>query len=283
LEDIALAIKTFKPYTQSRRKMTISKYTDITRTSPEKSLIKIIKKTGGRNNTGRVTVRFRGGGHKRFYRNIDFKRNKYNMSAKVMSIEYDPNRSCRILLLQYSDGEKRYIMQPIGVKIGDLLMSGPNVEVKIGNSLPIKNIPIGTFIHNIEILTGKGGQLVRSAGTVAQLLSKEKQYANVRMPSGEIRLINLNCYATIGQVGNIDHNNIIFGSAGRLRHLGRKSHVRGTAMNAVDHPHGGGRGKSKGNNQPRSPWNQPSKGFKTRKRKNFDWVIVSKRYAKGRK
>jgi large subunit ribosomal protein L2 len=278
-----LAIKTFKPYTQSRRKMTVSCYSDITKNQPEKSLTKIKKQTGGRNNTGHVTVRFRGGAHKRFYRLIDFKRNKYNISAKVIAIEYDPNRSCRILLLQYSDGEKRYIMQPLGVKVGDLLMSGPNVEVKIGNSLPIKNIPIGTFIHNIEILIGKGGQLVRSAGTVAQLLSKETKYAHVRMPSGEIRLINLNCYATIGQVGNIDHGNVVFGSAGRMRHLGRKSHIRGTAMNAVDHPHGGGRGKSKGNNQPRSPWNQPAKGFKTRKRKNFNWVVVSSRCNKGRK
>jgi large subunit ribosomal protein L2 len=264
--------------------MSISVYSDITKTHPEKTLTKIIKKTGGRNNTGRIMVRFRGGEHKRFYRIIDFKRDKYNVSAKVIAIEYDPNRSCRILLLRYSDGEKRYIMQPIGVKIGDLLMSGANVEIRAGNSLPIKNIPVGTFIHNIEILTGKGGQLVRSAGTVAQLLSKEQKYAHIRMPSGEIRLINLNCYATIGQVGNIDHNNIVFGSAGRMRHLGKKSHVRGTAMNAVDHPHGGGRGKSKGNNQPRSPWNQPAKGFRTRRRKNFNWVVISKRHIKkGRK
>ncbi|MDR0890886.1 MAG: 50S ribosomal protein L2 [Endomicrobium sp.] len=278
-----MAIKTFKPYTQSRRKMSVSVFSDITKKSPEKSLSKIIKKTGGRNNTGRITVRFRGGAHKRLYRIIDFKRNKHGIPAKVMAVEYDPNRSCRILLLQYSDGEKRYIMQPIGVKVGDSLMSGPSAEIKNGNSLPIKNIPVGSFIHNVELLVGKGGQLVRSAGTVAQLLAKENKYAHIRMPSGEIRLINLNCYATIGQVGNVDHANIVFGSAGRIRHYGRKPHVRGTAMNAVDHPHGGGRGKSKGNNQPRSPWNQPAKGLKTRNRNNFNWVIVNKRYVKGRK
>jgi large subunit ribosomal protein L2 len=257
--------------------MSVSVFSDITKKDPEKSLVKIIKKKGGRNNTGKVMVRFKGGGHKRFYRIIDFKRNKFNIPAKVISIEYDPNRSSRIALLQYDDGEKRYIIQPIGIKVGDFLMSGPNAEIKPGNSLPLVNIPIGSFIHNIELIRGKGGQLVRSAGAVAQLLAKEGNYASIRMPSSEIRLIRLECYATIGQVGNLDHENIIIGSAGRNRHMGIKSHVRGTAMNSVDHPHGGGRGKSKGNNQPRSPWNQPAKGFKTRSKKIWDWMIVSKR------
>jgi large subunit ribosomal protein L2 len=272
-----MPIKTFKPYTQSRRQMSVSDFSDITKTNPEKSLIKIVKKKGGRNNTGQVMVRFRGGGHKRFYRIIDFKRNKFNIPAEVIAIEYDPNRSSRIALLQYQDGEKRYIIQPLGVNVGDTLMSGPSAEIKSGNALPLTNIPVGTFIHNLELATGKGGQLVRSAGAAAQLLAKEGDYAHVRMPSGEIRLIRVNCCATIGQVGNLDHENITVGSAGRNRHMGRKSHVRGTAMNAVDHPHGGGKGKSKGNNQPRSPWNQPAKGFKTRHKKVWDWVVVSHR------
>ncbi|MDR3253908.1 MAG: 50S ribosomal protein L2 [Endomicrobium sp.] len=272
-----MPIKTFKPYTQSRRQMSVSIFSDITKKSPEKSLIKIVKRKGGRNNTGQIMVRFRGGGHKRFYRIIDFKRDKFNIPAEVVSIEYDPNRSSRIALLQYKDGEKRYIIQPIGVKVGDFLMSGPDAEIKPGNALPLTNIPVGTFIHNLEFVKGKGGQLVRSAGAVAQLLAKEDDYAHVRMPSGEIRLIQVKCYATIGQVGNLDHENIVIGSAGRNRHIGRKPHVRGTAMNSVDHPHGGGRGRSKGNNQPRSPWNQPAKGFKTRPKKIWDWVIVSHR------
>ena len=272
-----MPVKTFKPYTQSRRQMSVSDFSDITKTEPEKSLISIIKKTGGRNNTGQVMVRFRGGGHKRFYRTIDFKREKVNIPAEVIAIEYDPNRSSRIALLKYQDGEKRYIIQPVGVKVGDSLMSGPDAEIKSGNALPLINIPVGTFIHNLELVAGKGAQLVRSAGAAAQLLAKEGDYAHVRMPSGEIRLISVKCYATIGQVGNIDHENITIGSAGRNRHKGFKPHVRGTAMNAVDHPHGGGRGRSKGNNQPRSPWNQPAKGFKTRPKKVYDWVIVSHR------
>ena len=272
-----MPIKTFKPYTQSRRQMSVSDFSDITKTKPEKSLTKIIKKKGGRNNTGQVMVRFRGGGHKRFYRIIDFKRDKFNVPAKVIAIEYDPNRSSRIALLQYQDGEKRYIIQPLGVKVGDTVVSGPDAEIKPGNALPLTNIPVGTFIHNLELAVGKGAQLVRSAGAAAQLLAKEGEYDHVRMPSGEIRLIRVNCYATVGQVGNLDHENITIGSAGRNRHMGKKPHVRGTAMNSVDHPHGGGRGRSKGNNQPRSPWNQPAKGFKTRHKKVWDWVIVSHR------
>ncbi|GMO67445.1 MAG: 50S ribosomal protein L2 [Endomicrobiia bacterium] len=272
-----MSIKTFKPYTHSRRQMSVSDFSDITKTNPEKSLTKIIKKKGGRNNTGQVMVRFKGGGHKRFYRIIDFKRDKLDVPAEVIAIEYDPNRSSRIALLQYKDGEKRYIIQPMGVNVGDSVMSGQNAEIKPGNSLPLLNIPVGTFIHNLEFVAGRGGQLVRSAGVAAQLLAKERDYAHVRMPSGEIRLIRAVCYATIGRVGNLDHENIVIGSAGRNRNMGRKPHVRGTAMNAVDHPHGGGRGRSKGSNQPRSPWNQPAKGFKTRSKKVWDWVIVSHR------
>jgi large subunit ribosomal protein L2 len=257
--------------------MSVSDFSDITKVSPEKSLIKIVKKKGGRNNTGQVMVRFRGGGRKRFYRIIDFKRNKFGVPAKVIAIEYDPNRSSRIALLEYQDGEKRYIIQPLGVNVGDSLMSGPEAEIRSGNSLPLANIPVGSFVHNLELVVGKGGQLVRSAGVAAQLLAKEGDFAHIRMPSGEVRLIRIDCYATIGQVGNLDHENIVIGSAGRSRHMGRKPHVRGTAMNSVDHPHGGGRGKSKGNNQPRSPWNQPAKGFKTRSKKVWDWMILSHR------
>jgi large subunit ribosomal protein L2 len=258
--------------------MSVSDFSDITKMNPEKSLTKIIKKKGGRNNTGRVMVRFRGGGHKRFYRIIDFKRDKIDVHAEVIAIEYDPNRSSRIALLKYNDGEKRYIIHVFGMKVGDSVMSGKNADIKPGNSLPLSNIPLGTFIHNLEFVRGKGGQFVRSAGTAAQLVAKDDKYAHVKMPSGEIRLINSACCATIGRVGNLDHENIVVGSAGRNRHIGRKSHVRGTAMNAVDHPHGGGRGRSKGNNNPRSPWNQPAKGFKTRKHnKIWDWVIVKSR------
>jgi large subunit ribosomal protein L2 len=276
-----MSIKVFKPYTSSRRKMSISDFKDITKKYPEKSLIKILKKKSGRNNYGRITVRFRGGCHKRFYRIIDFKRDKINIKAKVIAIEYDPNRSSRIALLHYEDGEKKYILCPINVNVGDLLMSGVDAEIKPGNALPLSMIPTGTFIHNLELIHGMGGKLVRSAGVSAQLLSKEAGFARIRMPSNEIRLIKENCYATIGQIGNINHENIVIGSAGRNRHIGRKSHVRGTAMNAVDHPHGGGRGKSKGNNQPRSPWNQPAKGFKTRKNnKKWDSLIISHRVNK---
>lgn len=272
-----MPIKTFKPYTPVRRFITMEDFSEITTNKPEKSLTMPAKKTGGRNNTGQVMVRFRGGEHKRFYRIIDFKRNKIGVPAKVVSIEYDPNRTSRIALLEYKDGEKRYIIQPKGLKVGDELMSGPDAEIRDGNALPLSNIPVGTFIHNLELVPGKGGQLIRSAGSAAQLLAKEDEYAHVRMPSGEIRLVLVKCYATVGQVGNIEHENMAIGSAGRNRHFGKKPHVRGTAMNATDHPHGGGRGKSKGANQPRSPWNQPAKGFKTRPKKVWDWMIVSHR------
>lgn len=275
-----MPIKSFKPYTPVRRFITVEDFSDVTKTEPEKSLIAPIKKKGGRNNTGMIMVRHKGGGHKRYYRIIDFKREKVNVPAKVTAIEYDPNRSCRIALLEYSDGEKRYIIQPLGLKVGDEIMSGPDAEIKVGNALPLANLPVGTFIHNIEMVPGKGGQMVRSAGAAAQLLAKEGEYAHVRMPSGEIRLLLVGCLATIGQVGNIDHENVTLGSAGRTRHLGIRPTVRGTAMNSVDHPHGGGRGKSKGNNQPRSPWNQPAKGYKTRPRKVWDWMIVKRRAKK---
>jgi len=239
-----------------------------------------LKKTGGRNNTGRVMSPHRGGGHKRLYRIIDFKRNRIGEIAKVLHIEYDPNRSANIALIEYPDKKKEYIIHPLGLNVGDELMSGPDAEIKIGNAMPLENIPIGTTIHNIELMPGCGAKLVRSAGSWAQLMAKEGKYANVRMPSGEMRLIQIKCMATIGQIGNIDHGNITLGNAGRSRHLGRKPIFRGTAMNAVDHPHGGGRGKSKGNNQPRSYSNIPNKGFKTRKKKVWDWMILSRRGAK---
>jgi large subunit ribosomal protein L2 len=272
-----MPIKTFKPYTPVRRFITVEDFSDITKTEPEKSLCAPLRKKGGRNNTGQVMVRHQGGGHKRHYRIIDFKRAKINVAAKVTAIEYDPNRSSRIALIEYTDGEKSYIIQPVGLKVGDTVMSGPDAEITVGNALPLSNIPVGTFVHNLEMRPGMGAQMVRSAGASAQILAKEGAYAHLRMPSGEIRLVDVRCYATIGQVGNIEYENITIGSAGRSRHMGIRPTVRGTAMNAVDHPHGGGRGKSKGNNQPRSPWNQPAKGFKTRPKKVWDWMIVKRR------
>src|SRR3989339_56919 len=272
-----MPIKTYKPYTPVRRFITTTDNSDITKHEPEKSLIESLPKSGGRNNTGKIMTLHRGGGHKRYYRIIDFKREKIAMPAKVLDIEYDPNRSARIALVEYSDGEKRYIIQPLGLKKGDTVVSGPNSEIKPGNALPLENIPVGTVIHNIEILPNCGAKLVRSAGTSAQLMAKEGAYANVRMPSGEIRMFLNRCMATVGQISNIDHSNVTIGKAGRKLHLGFRPVVRGTAMNQVDHPHGGGRGKSKGNNQPRSYSNVPSKGFKTRNRKMWDWVVIRKR------
>jgi large subunit ribosomal protein L2 len=222
-------------------------------------------------------VRHQGGGHKQMYRLIDFKRDKLNVPAKVVAVEYDPNRNSRIALLHYADGDKRYILQPEGLKVGDTVVSGSQVEIKVGNCLPLSDLPEGTMVHNLELFPGRGGQLVRAAGASAQLMAKEGVYGTVKMPSGEIRLISLRCRATIGQVGNIEHENVTLGNAGRSRHMGVRPTVRGTAMNSVDHPHGGGRGKSKGNNHPSSPWGQPAKGFKTRPRKVWDWLIVSRR------
>lgn len=272
-----MPIKTFKPYTPSRRFITVEDFSDITKTEPEKSLIVIKKRTGGRNNTGQIMVRHIGGGHKRFIRIVDFRREKFNIPAKVIAIEYDPNRSARLALVQYADGEKRYIICPLGLKVGDEIMSGENVEIKVGNALPLKNIPVGTIVHNVELIPGRGGQLARAAGSAVQVMAKEENFAHLKMPSGEIRLVPIKCLATVGQVGNLDHVNVSLGNAGRSRHLGIRPTVRGTAMNPVDHPHGGGRGKSKGNNQPRSPWNQPAKGYKTRKKKVTDWMIIRRR------
>ena len=273
-----MPVKSFKPYTPSRRTMQMADFSDLTKKAPEKRLTKGLRKTGGRNNTGMVMVRHIGGGHRRRYRVIDFKRRKFGVPARVSSIEYDPNRNARIALLVYADGDKRYIPAPLGLNVDDVVESGPQAEIRIGNALPMENIPDGTFIHAIEMVPGKGAQLVRAAGTMAQLMAKEGNYALVKMPSGEIRQLLKKCMATIGQVGNVEHNTINLGNAGRKRHMGIKPTVRGAAMNATDHPLGGGRGHSKGNNVPRSPWNQPSKGFKTRtKSKIWSWMIVQDR------
>jgi len=273
-----MPVKTFKPYTPSRRQMTMADFSWLTKKAPEKSLTVGLRKTGGRNNTGTIMVRHIGGGHKRAYRFIDFKRDKVGVPAKVVSIEYDPNRSARISLVQYADGEKRYILHVVGMKVGDSIASGPDVEIKAGNCMPIQNIPEGSFIHNIELIPGRGGQMVRSAGGQAQLMAKDGPYAQIKLPSGEIRKVPIQCRATLGQISNIEHDTIVYGNAGRTRHKGERPTVRGGAMNAVDHPLGGGRGKSKGNNHPRSPWNQLSKGYKTRnKKKIWGWMIVQDR------
>lgn len=277
-----MAIKSCKPVTPSRRFMTFIKSDEITRTEPEKSLLRPLKKTGGRNMHGRITVRHRGGGNRRKYRLIDFKRNKDGVSAKVFSIEYDPNRSANIALLVYKDGEKRYILAPLGLKVGDVVESGENADIKVGNALPISSIPVGTLIHNIELKPGKGGQMVRSAGNVAQLMAKDDKYAQVRLPSGEVRMVLVNCRATIGQVGNLDHENVTIGKAGRTRWMGRRPKVRGVVMNPVDHPHGGGEGKSPiGRPSPVTPWGKPTLGYKTRKKnKKSDKYIVKRRNKK---
>ena len=273
-----MPVKNYKPYTPSRRHMTSADFSELTRRTPEKTLTTGLRKSGGRNNTGTIMVRHIGGGHKRAYRVVDFKRDKFGVPGKVKSIEYDPNRSARISLIQYADGEKRYIVHPVGLKVGDAVMSGPEAEIKVGNALPLSNIPEGSFLHNLELIPGKGGQLIRSAGAQAQLMAKDGPYAQVKLSSGEIRLIPRECMATLGQVSNVEHDTINFGKAGRTRHRGERPTVRGGAMNAVDHPLGGGRGKSKGNNHPRSPWNQLAKGYKTRsKRKIWGWMIVQDR------
>ncbi len=272
-----MPIRTYRPTSPGRRGMSVSTFDEITRTKPEKSLLVKQPKKGGRNNQGRITSRHRGGGAKQAYRLIDFKRNKLGVPAKVFSIEYDPNRSARIALLHYVDGEKRYIVAPLGLKVGDMVMSGPEAEIRVGNALPLKNIPTGTVIHNLEMHLGKGAQLVRSAGVGAQLMAKEGDYAQVRLPSGEQRLININCMATIGQVGNVDHENVTVGKAGRSRHLGRRPHVRGSVMNPVDHPHGGGEGRAPIGGQPQTPWGKPAMGYRTRKSKWSDKFIVRRR------
>ncbi len=276
-----MGIKIYKPTSPGRRGMSVSTFEEITREEPERSLLQPLRKTAGRNVYGRVTVRHRGGGHKRMYRVIDFRRDKDGVPAKVESIEYDPNRSARIALLLYADGERRYIIAPIGLMVGQTVMSGPDAEIRPGNALPIANIPLGTLIHNIELYPGRGGQLVRSAGAAAQLLAKEGDYAQIRLPSGEMRLVAQACKATIGQVGNTDHSNISLGKAGRKRWLGRKPHVRGSAMTPRDHPHGGGEGRSPiGMPGPKTPWGKPTLGYKTRRNKRTDPMIVRRRTKK---
>ncbi|MBI5200559.1 MAG: 50S ribosomal protein L2 [Elusimicrobia bacterium] len=273
-----MPVKSFKPYTPSRRHMTMADFSELSKVEPEKRLTVGLRKKSGRNNTGMIMVRHHGGGHKQAYRFVDFKREKFGVPGTVATVEYDPNRSARICLINYKDGEKRYIIHPVGLKVGDTVVSGPESDIKVGNALPIDKIPDGLFIHNIELSPGKGAKLVRSAGGQAQLMSKDGPYAHIKMPSGEVRLIPRMSMATIGQVSNIEHNTINLGNAGRNRRLGWRPTVRGGAMNAVDHPLGGGRGKSKGGNHPRSPWNQLSKGFKTRnKRKVWGWMIVQDR------
>lgn len=266
-----------KPTSPGRRFQSYSSFEEITRKKPEKSLVRIIKKSGGRNANGRITSRHRGGGHKRYYRIVDFKRDKIGIPAKVASIEYDPNRSARIALLQYVDGEKRYILSPLHLSVGDEVMSGPEADIKPGNTLPLKNIPLGTHIHNIELRIGKGGQIVRSAGTYAQLMAKEDRYALVKLPSSEVRMVLLNCMATVGQIGNVTHENIDLGKAGRKRWLGKRPKVRGVAMNPVDHPMGGGEGRSSGGRHPCTPWGVPTKGYRTRKNKRTNKFIVKRR------
>lgn len=276
-----MPVKTYKPTSPGRRGMTSSTFEEITKQTPERSLIISKQKRGGRNAYGRITVRHRGGGSRRHLREIDFKRDKHEIPARVVAIEYDPNRSARIALLFYTDGEKRYIIAPLDLKVGDLLVAGPKAEIRPGNALPISQIPVGTMVHNVELQEGKGGQLVRSAGAGAQLLAKEGEYAQLRLPSGEMRLIRQVCYATIGVVGNVDRRNIKLGKAGRKRHLGVRPTVRGTAMSPRDHPHGGGEGRQPtGMPGPKSPWGKPTRGYRTRNNKRTDQYIVRRRPSK---
>ena len=276
-----MAIKSFKPYSAGRRFMTVSAFTEITASKPEKSLLAKVTSKGGRNNTGKMTVRHQGGGHKRQYRIIDFKRTKDNIPARVATIEYDPNRSARIALLNYADGEKRYIIAPHGLKVGDVVYSGPESDIKPGNALPLANIPLGTQVHNIEMKIGKGGQIVRSAGSSAQLMAKEGNYALLRFPSGELRRVRVDCRATVGVVSNIDHENITIGKAGRQRWKGIRPGNRGVTMNPCDHPHGGGEGKSPvGRKHPVTPWGKPAHGVKTRDKKKASSKLIVKRRTK---
>ncbi len=272
-----MGLKTFRPVTPSSRFYTVSTFEDLTVKRPEKGLLEPKKSSGGRNSEGRLTVRHRGGGHKRLYRVIDFKRDKIGIPARVASIEYDPNRSSRIALLNYVDGEKRYILQPIGLKVGDTVVAGPESDILVGNALPLRNIPLGTTVHNIELKKGKGGQMARSAGSAAQLVAKEGDYAQLRLPSGEVRKVHIECMASIGQVGNSDHANVSIGKAGRTRWMGKRPTVRGVAMNPVDHPHGGGEGKTSGGRHPVTPWGQPTRGYKTRNSKRTDRFIIKRK------
>jgi large subunit ribosomal protein L2 len=272
-----MPIKSYRPTTPTRRFQTVESRKDITKQTPEKSLTAGLNKSGGRDNLGRVSIRFRGGGAKRAYRVIDFKRDKHGVAAKVAAIEYDPNRSARIALLNYADGEKRYILAPVGLEVGRTVMSGPEADILTGNALPLKNIPAGTVVHAIELKPGKGAQMARAAGSQAQLVSRESEYALLKLPSGEVRRVLVECMATIGQVGNVDHENISLGKAGRTRYLGRRPHNRGVAMNPVDHPHGGGEGRTSGGRHPVTPWGQPTRGFKTRNNKRTNKMIVTRR------
>jgi large subunit ribosomal protein L2 len=272
-----MALKKFNPTSAGRRFMTVLTFDEITKAEPEKSLTEPLRRTGGRDNRGRITVRFMGGGHKRRYRVVDFRRDKHGIPAKVAAVEYDPNRTARLALLHYADGEKRYILWPEGLAVGATVLSGETADILPGNSLPLKAIPAGTMVHNIELRHGKGGQIVRSAGGAAQLVAKEGEYAQVKLPSGEVRRISVNCQATIGQIGNIDHKNVSYGKAGRKRWLGRRPHNRGVSMNPVDHPHGGGEGKTSGGRHPVTPWGKPTKGAKTRQNKRTQAFIVKRR------
>lgn len=272
-----MATKSFKPTSPGRRFMTMADFSGLSKTGPEKSLTVPLKGTGGRNNNGRVTSRFMGGGHKRRYRLVDFRRNKLDISATVTTIEYDPNRTARIALITYIDGTKSYILAPDGLKVGDKVISSENADIRPGNTLPLKRIPLGTMIHNVELKKGKGGQLARSAGVFAQLMAKDGGYALIRLPSGELRRVLIECFATVGQVSNLEHENVSLGKAGRSRWLGRRPHNRGTTMNPIDHPHGGGEGRTKGGRNPVTPWGIPTKGYKTRKNKRTSVFIVKRR------
>lgn len=273
-----MAVKKYKPVTPGQRGMTGYTFEEITKSAPERSLVVIRRERGGRNAHGRVTVRHRGGGNRKYIRIVDFKRDKRDIPAKVAAIEYDPNRTARLALLNYADGEKRYIVAPLGLRVGDTVLAGPSAEIRPGNSLPLANIPVGTMVHNLELKAGKGGQLVRSAGGAAQLLAKEGEYAQIRLPSGEVRRVLQVCYATIGQVGNVDHSNVKLGKAGRKRHMGIRPTVRGTAMSPRDHPHGGGEGRQPaGMPGPKTPWGRPARGYKTRNNKQTDKYIVRRR------
>lgn len=279
-----MAVKIYKPITPGTRGMTGYTFEEITKSTPERSLLISPRRYGGRNSYGRVTVRHRGGGNRKYIRIVDFKREKLDIPAHVVAIEYDPNRTARLALLTYVDGEKRYIIAPLGLKVGDTVVAGAQAEIRVGNNLPLANIPIGTLIHNVELKEGKGGQLVRSAGGSAQLLAKEGEYAQVRLPSGEVRLVRQHCFATIGQVGNVDHSNVKLGKAGRKRHMGIRPTVRGSAMTPRDHPHGGGEGRQPvGMPGPKSPWGKPTRGYKTRRNKSSDKFIVRRRSKTGRK
>lgn len=278
-----MGIRKLKPITPGTRFYSVPTFEEITKSVPEKSLIQTLKKSGGRNNTGRITSRHRGGGHKRRYRVIDFKRNKFDIEAKVEAIEYDPNRSCRIALLQYSDGEKRYILAPGGIKVGDILQSSSKAEIRDGNALPLAKIPVGAFVHNVELKPGKGGQIARTAGSSVQLVARDEKFAQIKLPSSEVRLVPVQCLATIGTVGNSDHENVSYGKAGRMRWFGVRPQTRGMAMNPIDHPMGGGEGKSKsggGRLHPRSPWGQLAKGLKTRKKRNQSDKYILRRRVK---